>query len=640
MGMLTASRARSAVGQTVNLTSIDQPSPATLETSADPLYFQSGDYSLFGWLHRPARRAAANVGIVICKPFGFEAMSGHLSISAFAATAAEAGIPALRFDYVGTGDSDDMDEGRDQIAAWVEDILAAVRELQRLTGVEHVCLLGFRLGALLAVLAASRCESVTALIAVAPVISGERFLRELRNFERAAARFAADRLVAAPGGPAGAGRDAARVAGGDLEISGFSLSAATVASLSQVDLITRSTPAVAELLVIDRSELPGARAWADSVSARGVRTEYQALAGFPLMMMAAPNLIVVAHSMVAAARHWLERLASATAPRPEPGGMPFTGRNINPSTAVLTVRDGSAAPPSEHPVFLSASPRLFGIITEPPPGETVRGGVVLLNSGGDYHIGPRRMYVSLARRWARRGYVVLRMDLAGLGDSDTRPGREPNEVFPPAAIDDIRTGVEFVRTHFGTADITLGGVCSGASHALRAAVDGIAINRILMVNPLTFFWEEGISFDDVQPWEVVHKPAEYLGRALSMESWRRLLEGDVSLLRVLKIYLTRPRLAVQSWIRDMARRLHIRLKNDVGRELQQLAARGIRIVFVFSRGDAGIGLLQLETGLSAKKLGERYRMRTIDDADHNFTRSAPRAQLQEVLSEELFAGRR
>ena len=193
-------------------------------------------------------------------------MSGHLSISAFAATAAEAGIPALRFDYVGTGDSDDMDEGRDQIAAWVEDILAAVRELQRLTGVEHVCLLGFRLGALLAVLAASRCESVTALIAVAPVISGERFLRELRNFERAAARFAADRLVAAPGGPAGAGRDAARVAGGDLEISGFSLSAATVASLSQVDLITRSTPAVAELLVIDRSELPGARAWADSVS--------------------------------------------------------------------------------------------------------------------------------------------------------------------------------------------------------------------------------------------------------------------------------------------------------------------------------------------------------------------------------------
>ena len=86
----------------------------------------------------------------------------------------------------------------------------------------------------------------------------------------------------------------------------------------------------------------------------------------------------------------------------------------------------------------------------------------------------------------------------------------------------------------------------------------------------------------------MHKPAEYLGRALSMESWRRLLEGDVSLLRVLKIYLTRPRLAVQSWIRDMARRLHIRLKNDVGRELQQLAARGIRIVFVFSRGDAGI----------------------------------------------------
>ena len=33
------------------------------------------------------------------------------------------------------------------------------------------------------------------------------------------------------------------------------------------------------------------------------------------------------------------------------------------------------------------------------------------------------MYVDLARDWAGRGYIALRMDLAGLGDSGTAPGQ-------------------------------------------------------------------------------------------------------------------------------------------------------------------------------------------------------------------------
>jgi predicted alpha/beta hydrolase len=55
--------------------------------------------------------------LVICKPFGFEAMSAHLSVRAFAEAAAEIGIPALRFDYGGTGDSEDLAPGADQLKA-------------------------------------------------------------------------------------------------------------------------------------------------------------------------------------------------------------------------------------------------------------------------------------------------------------------------------------------------------------------------------------------------------------------------------------------------------------------------------------------------------------------------------------------
>src|SRR5665213_1908839 len=122
---------------------------------AEPLYFPSGEHQLFGWLHRPAAEHMSDTGLVICKPFGYESICAHRSIRSFAEAAAALGVPALRFDYVGTGDSADLEPEAEQLALWTRDILAAVTELQRCTGVRRVCLLGFRLGALLATLAAA-----------------------------------------------------------------------------------------------------------------------------------------------------------------------------------------------------------------------------------------------------------------------------------------------------------------------------------------------------------------------------------------------------------------------------------------------------------------------------------------------------
>ena len=127
--------------------------------AAEPLYFPRGAARLFGWLHLPpAAVQASGTGLVICKPFGYEALCGHRGLRAFAEMAAALGVPALRFDYLGSGDSANIDPSADQIETWCRDILAAVDELRARTGVTRVCLLGFRLGALLATLAAARSE--------------------------------------------------------------------------------------------------------------------------------------------------------------------------------------------------------------------------------------------------------------------------------------------------------------------------------------------------------------------------------------------------------------------------------------------------------------------------------------------------
>jgi alpha-beta hydrolase superfamily lysophospholipase len=609
---------------------MDQSIAASFTPGTHPVYFSSGTRGLFGWLHAVSDDAAQSLGIVICKPFGFEAMSAHLSVSAFADAAADLGIPALRFDYGGAGDSQDLEPAADQLDAWLQDVIAATHELQRQTGVARVCLLGIRLGALLAFLAASRLPQVQALIAVVPVISGKRYLRELRTFELAAAQ-----AQAALAGPAQQTEspEAVSAGPGHLEASGFILNAKTIAALQQPDLLTMALPNIRDALVIDREDLPVAAVWEHSLSESGTRTQYVALPGYVEMIMRAPNLTVVPGAMVAAARGWLASLGP-TASAQSAGKTPSLAADA--STPALILGNGTDASLTEHPLILRPNPLLFGVMTMPPQGEVRRRGVILLNSGGDHHIGPRRLHVSLARDWAKHGYTVLRMDLSGLGDSEPRLGQPSNEPYPIDAVDDIRIAVELMRGQYGLRDITLAGICSGASHAVRAGMEGVPINRLLAINPLIFFWEGGVDVSDIQPWEIVHKPAAYLGRIWSIDAWRRLVFGDVSIWRVAQIYMHRPMLAVKSALRNLGRGMRIRLKNDLRSELKNLKARGVRMVFVFSRGDAGISLLQMQTGLSEKQLSERYCIRMIDGADHDFTRSRARAALGKALSEELY----
>ncbi|HEV2703008.1 MAG TPA: alpha/beta hydrolase, partial [Steroidobacteraceae bacterium] len=393
---------------------------------SEPLYFPSNDHDIFGWLHRPAAQHPANIGLVICKPFGYESLCAHRSLRVFAETAANLGMPALRFDYLGCGDSADMNPGADQIQQWVEDILAAVAELRRRTGVEQVCLLGVRLGALLATLAAARSGSVGGLILVAPVTIGKRYLRELRT-----ARLAANLGTADQGGQ-DEGQSGADTSD-SVEFSGYAMSPATMDALSKIDLTKTPGPAVADALILDRQDLPVAGSLFAALRDAGVSAQYLTLPGFVEMAMVAPQFARVPVAMTEAIRDWLsQRLGKRMAPVEQPLEASTPTAVDAPKRELKLPADSSEADgPCEYPVSIGSETPLFGIITLPAQKEMRRRGVILLNAGADYHMGPSRMYVSLARRWARSGYYVLRLDLAGLGDSNTRVGKPDDVTFPP-----------------------------------------------------------------------------------------------------------------------------------------------------------------------------------------------------------------
>ncbi len=603
---------------------------------AEPLYFESGANRLFAWLHSPSTPLDPKLGVVICSPFGYEAICAHRSVREFAEAIAAVGIPALRFDYLGTGDSADIDENSDYIKAWSQDVIAAIRELKSRTGVDRVCLLGIRLGALLAALAAAECRLVESLILIGPVVSGRRYVRELRTTQ-----LAGMALTGSSGSDAEP--EATRTNTKSLEAGGFSLSAATVQSLALVDLPTAAEAAVRSILILDNDKLPSAKHCAESLSRSGIELEYKKLSGLVEMAMTAPQFATVPRAMIEATRQWLTTIALQTKADAAADHSPTVSWARDRKSSVIATLPlvGDEASPqasiTERPVSISAGATLFGIVTEPRSDEKRRRAVILLNPAADSHIGASRMYVSLARRWARRGYFVLRLDLAGIGDSATRSGNADDEVFPDEAIEDIRSAIEFIRSHYAIVDMTLAGLCSGAYHALRAAASGVSVNRILMVNPQNYFWKKGMTLGQIQLSEVVRNPGVYRQRVLSLRAWLRIFTGQVNVLRIAMIYLHRLRLAGEATLRNLARRLRIRLPQDLGWELETIVASGIRITFVFARGEPGIDLLKLQAGSSVSRLGELCRVRIVDSGDHIFSRREPRSLMEAVLSEELFA---
>jgi len=601
----------------------------------ESIYFTSGNHQLAGWLHRPAGRSKPGIGLVICKPFGYESLCGHRSIRAFAHMAAELGMPVLRFDYLGTGDSQDIDPMANQIETWVGDVQAAIVQLRALTGVSRVCLMGIRLGAMLAGLAIAQGAAASELLLVAPVVSGRRYLRELRTTRLVAAAGVESVPESAPTPPTV--RLSEEEAPGANEFSGYDMSAATMAALSRLELVGALLPGLGQALIVDRSDFPVAEKLRQQLAAAGTAVEYAQLSGFVEMSLVAPHEAMPPQQMLAAARQWLSRLAGGPPEHavPQPSIVPLItayGRatlRVDPAPGVLT--------PSERAVNVGTKTPLFGILTEPRPREMRRRGVILLNVGADYHIGPSRMYVSLARRWARHGYHVLRMDLAGIGDSPALPGCEDNVVYAPAAVDHVAAAVEFMRCRYRIQDLTLAGVCAGAYHGLRAAAAGVNIERLLMVNPQTFFWKEGSRIRGLTSAEVVRNPRLYLRHLASFDAWQRLCCGEVNLWRIFQTLVRRPYMSLQSMTREGRRALGIPFAEDLGRDLKTIAARGVRVVFAFSPEEVGLTLLRLQAGSVLKKLGNKCRIHQLPSGDHTFSQHEPRRILEEALSEELFA---
>lgn len=167
-------------------------------TGFDAFRFGAAGRQLFG-LYQPAspgvdRRHA----VLLCPPFGQEAIRAQRMFRVLAERLSREGFHVMRFDYLGTGDSDGDDDAF-SLDDWTRDIQQAAAELTRRSGMARCSWLGLRLGASLAALASEQASSPPdKLILWDPILEGAPYLTELAWAHHAELKFLHDAPWPAP----------------------------------------------------------------------------------------------------------------------------------------------------------------------------------------------------------------------------------------------------------------------------------------------------------------------------------------------------------------------------------------------------------------------------------------------------------
>lgn len=294
----------------------------------------------------------------------------------------------------------------------------------------------------------------------------------------------------------------------------------------------------------------------------------------------------------------------------------------------------------ERPVQFDSDGRtLRGVLHLPERGSGR--GFIFVNAGLRYRIGPRQIYVRLARRLTAEGVACLRFDFPGVGNSDGEIVDAHYDVFDTA---DTSRAVDLLIREAGVERVTVLGLCSGSRNAVKSAAGDPRIDSLIAVSlPIRFVTPRSAT---------ARRQSERTGRSevVSPESSRFLVSS----------YLRRSR-RPGAWLRLLTLRsdyryigqilgAFVRLRAgrggngaDAGREIldscRSYLASGRRALFVYGESDTALlqdyretiaRLIEREPALAPSSTHE---LSVVSGARHTFdTIAAQRALTDRILA--------
>lgn len=224
----------------------------------------------------------------------------------------------------------------------------------------------------------------------------------------------------------------------------------------------------------------------------------------------------------------------------------------------------------EKAIRFGPSGALMGILTEPAAGRPANGrALVLLNAGLLHRVGPSRLHVQVARRMAASGFVSIRFDFSGIGDSEAR---RDGLSFEQSAVLEVQDAMNHLASAKQAREFTLFGLCSGADGAFLTAVADPRVRNLIQLDPWIY-----------HTWK--YAPVKLLRKMQNRSSWVKLLNGE-GLKRRAGALLGQggasaaadENVVVSHYSREFPP------KAQVEGQLEALVTRGVRMLNIFSGG--------------------------------------------------------
>lgn len=562
---------------------------------------------LLVWQHRPLAEQTRNTIVVLCYPMGSEYVQAHRSVQYLADSLAQAGCNVLRFDFYATGDSGGSEITQGLWEVWQQNILAVVDAAREQYPGFRICVAGIRLGATLAYLAAQK-TAVDQLVLWEPIIQGRRFLREMK----ALSRFVE-------------GDEAVDLGYG--EFAGLILPDDTDAAINKVKLAGLPLMGTPAIMCIYRGEATSHNEFNQWLETLHPSARIECLPGYE-DMIARPHDTKIPTLAIAEITRWVS------------DGVPMVMASIAPmrlqEKAILSSCEDFSKPVLEQGLWYDEGQRLFGVLTQPPegpaPGSRM---VVFMNSGAVHHVGPNRLYVMLARALAGVGVASLRIDCLGLGDSAKPNIAIENDSYQVGMTNYLAAAINCLRSRFSSSAVSAAGLCSGAHNSFHGAVElgQQMVSEVVMINPLTFYWKEGMTIAMLEAASNVRVEQDAVQYSASMrdpEKWKKLFAGDAALGYIIRFVL----LLVLKRLRAVAKAMRDRVLGEdtpMADDLRLLRRNRISMHLVLGAAEPGLKLIQdqAERTWARSVAHGAATVKVINDVDHTFT---PRRKREELMA--------
>ena len=272
-------------------------------------------------------------------------------------------------------------------------------------------------------------------------------------------------------------------------------------------------------------------------------------------------------------------------------------------------------------MFPCAGEKLLGIFTVPElPRET---GILIVVGGPQYRVGSHRQFLLLSRALAEEGYLVMRFDFRGMGDSSgDLSGFEAIEIDIGAALDAFNESYPQIER------VVLWGLCDAASACLLYwdTTRDARVSGLVLLNP--WIRSEGTLAR-------AHIKHYYGKRLLQADFWSKLLTGKLGLWQ-----------AMGGFFRSLkkARQMNAPKARDETLTFQQKMLRGLstfpeRVLLVISGNDyTAKEFLEAVWANHAWVVAMRQPNVTridLPEADHTFSSVEWRGQVENMTKQWL-----